>query len=114
MTNFDWSKVSVHEINPLPSQLQSQPDAEPFARLPLTWAAKATAATNTPKAFVWIWLVHRARKTKSNTVSVSNEVLARYGVSSKVKRAALRQLQAAGLISVEYSPGKAPLVTLLR
>jgi hypothetical protein len=46
MTTFDWSKVSVRQLEPLPRQ----GGTEPFALLPLTWAAKAAAAANTPKA----------------------------------------------------------------
>jgi hypothetical protein len=108
MTNFDWSKVSIRQLEPLPPHA-----AEPFAVSRLAWAAKAAAATNTPKALVWIWLVQRARKTKSNTVAMSNEALAQYGISRYTKRRALRQLEAAGLVAIKHLPGKAMIVTLL-
>jgi hypothetical protein len=111
MTNIDWSKVSVRELEPLPPRPRL---IEPFTVVQLVWAAKAAEATNTQKAFVWLWLVQQAHKTKSNTITMSNEVLARYGVSGKVKRSALRQLEAAGLVTVERHLGKAPRVTLLR
>jgi hypothetical protein len=86
----------------------------PFVVLPLSWAAEACAATNCQKAMVWIWLVHRMRKTKSTTVTIPNRALAKYGISRRVKSLALRQLEEAGLISVERRPRKTPLVTLLR
>jgi hypothetical protein len=110
MTTFDWSKVSVRELEP---DLPPQPKSEPFAMLPLAWAAKAAAATNTPKALVWIWLVQQARRTKSNTIAISNEALARYGIGRHTKLRALRQLEAAGLVTLEHHPGKAVVVRLL-
>jgi hypothetical protein len=110
MDSRDWSKVRVREFRPdgLPRKR-----AEPFALLPLGWAAQAAAATNTRRALVWVWLVQQVRRTGSNTVAMSNEALAGYGVSRKMKTLALRQLQEAGLVAVERSPGKAPIVTLL-
>ena len=109
MKEFDWKNVKVRELEPTrPRRI------EPFTIVQLTWAAKAAAATNTQKAFVWLWLVQQAYKTKSETITMSNEVLMRYDVSGKVKRCALRQLEAAGLVTVEHHPGKAPRVTLLR
>jgi len=107
---WDWRNVRVRELQQggLPKK------GEPFAVLTLGWAAKAAAATASPKAMVWIWLVQQARKTGRNSIAVSNEALARYGVSRKVKTAALRQLEAAGLITVKRCVGKAPVVTLLQ
>jgi hypothetical protein len=109
MMAWDWSKIRVRELqrDGLPKK------GEPFVVLSLAWAAKAAAATACPKAMVWIWLVQQARKTRRNTIAMSNEVLARYGVSRKLKAGALRQLEAAGLITVKRCAGKAPLVTLL-
>jgi hypothetical protein len=104
----DWSEVKVREISP------PRRKAEPFAILPLTWAAKAAAATNTVKAMVWLWLAHETRKTGSNTVVVSNEVLAEYGIGRKVKYRALIQLEKAGVITIKRRGRNAPIVRLLR
>jgi hypothetical protein len=109
MTVWDWSKVRVRELK----QERLQSKTEPFAMLPLAWAAKAAAATNSRKAMVWIWIIQEARKTGSDTVVVSNEKLARYGVSRRMKDLALRQLEVSGLITVKRHPGKAPLVRRL-
>jgi hypothetical protein len=103
----DWSKVKVREINPPRRKI------EPFAILPLPWAAKAAAATNTPKSMVWLWLVHEARKTGSNKVAVSNEALAGYGIGRQVKYRALMQLEKANLIAIKRRGRKAPVVQLL-
>jgi hypothetical protein len=102
MTVIDWNKVRVRELNPLRRRRKRS------LCCPLTWAAKAAIATNTPKALVWVWLVQQARRTRSNTVTMSNEVLAKHGISRKVKALALRQLGRAGLITIERRHGKAP------
>jgi hypothetical protein len=108
--SWDWSKVRVREFRQdgLPRKR-----AEPFALLPLSLAARAAAATNTRRALVWVWLVQQARRTGCNAVVMSNEALAGYGVSRKMKALALRQLQEAGLVAVARPAGKAPIVTLL-
>ena len=92
---------------------QPKPTSSTFVKLPLEWAVKATKATGTPRALVWILLQHRAWKTKSRTFSLSNDVLRGCGISRYVKRHALQQLEAAGLITLKQLPGKAPIVTLL-
>jgi hypothetical protein len=107
--DWDWSKVRVRELQ----QDRLPRKGARFAMLSLDWAAKAAAVTNCPKAMVWLWLVQQVRRTKSDTVAMSNEALGKYGVSRKAKNVALRQLEAAGLIAVEQHPGKAPLVSLL-
>jgi hypothetical protein len=86
---------------------------ETFANVPLQWAAKALAATNTRKAMVCVWLIYQAWRTKSPTFVVANRALADCGITPKVKIAALRQLEEAGLIIVEWRPRKSPVVTLL-
>jgi hypothetical protein len=62
---------------------------------------------------VWVWLVHQARKTGKNTISIPNGALAKYGVDRKTKYLALRQYAAAGLIAIEWRPRKTPVATLL-
>jgi DNA-binding FadR family transcriptional regulator len=39
--------------------------------------------------------------------------MAKYGVSREIKRRALRQWEAAGLVAIERGPRKTPIVTLL-
>jgi hypothetical protein len=84
-----------------------------FAVVGLEAAAKACAAVNCPKAMLYLWLVHQTRKTGGRTVAVTNGVLAKYGVSREIKRRALRELEAGGLITIERRSRKTPLVTLL-
>jgi hypothetical protein len=85
-----------------------------FATIELDDAAKACAAVNCQKAIVWIWLQHQSRKTGKRTVTVPNGALAKYGVGRASKYRALRQYEAAGLITIEWRPRKTPLTTLRR
>jgi hypothetical protein len=87
---------------------------DPFVKVPLRWASKAAQATNTAKVMVWIRLLHATWEAKSNTVSLANVRLKKDGVTPWLKRRALHQLEAAGLIRVERPPGKAPVITVIR
>ena len=87
--------------------------AEPFTKVRLAKAAAAYTAMNCPKAMVWLWLLHRSWYTKSLTVAAPNGALAKFGVSRKVKNLALRQLEVAGLVTVERPSRKTPIVTLM-
>jgi hypothetical protein len=71
------------------------------ARLP----GKALAA--------YLILLSRGRCRKSQLVSLSSAALAGYGITRYQKEAALRHLEAAGLIRVDRQNGKNPQVTLL-
>jgi hypothetical protein len=107
-------RIEVETVATGASPNASRQQADPFAVLRLSWAAEASAATNCPKAMVWIWLVHQVRKTKTTTVTIPNRALAKYGISRRVKSLALRQLEEAGLIAVGRRPRKTPVVTVLR
>jgi hypothetical protein len=85
---------------------------KPFALIELDVAAKAFAAASCPKAMVWVWLVHQARKVGKKTVAVPNGALAKYGVDRKTKYLALRQYEAVGLLTVEWRARKTPVATL--
>jgi hypothetical protein len=87
--------------------------ADKFVKVPLWWAEQASKATRTPKAMVWVWLLHLAWAARSNTFRLPNERLKVRGVSRYVKRRALLDLEAAGLIRISKESGKSPTVTLL-
>ena len=86
----------------------------PFAMVSLAAAANAFKVANCRKATLWLWLQHETRKTGNRTVAVPNGALAKYGVSREIKRRALRQWEAAGLIVIKGDLRKTPIVTLLR
>jgi hypothetical protein len=84
-----------------------------FAKVDLEPAARAFVAMNCPKAFVYVWLLHRARVTNNRTVLASNSTLSKYGIGRGTKHRALTDLEAAGVVVVEWRSRKNPLVTLL-
>jgi hypothetical protein len=84
-----------------------------FVKVPLWSAEQASQATRTPKAMAWVWLLHLAWAARSNTFRLPNERLKVRGVSRYVKRRALQDLEAAGLIRISRECGKSPTVTLL-
>lgn len=84
-----------------------------YVQILLQLAAECAKATGTPKAFVWLWLRYEAWNSGGLTISCPDGPMLRHGVSGKVKRQALRRLEAAGLISVQRPPGLAPIVTLI-
>ena len=84
-----------------------------FVQVPLWWAEQAAQATRTPKAMVWVWLLHLAWTSRSKTFRLPSERLRVRGVSHDTKGRALRDLEEAGLIQVVREVGKSPTVTLL-
>jgi DNA-binding HxlR family transcriptional regulator len=85
----------------------------PFIKVPLWWAEAAAKATRMPGMLVLVELLHRSWKAKSLTFPLPNGRLAKHGVSREIKRKKLRDLEAAGLITVERHHGKTPRVTLV-
>jgi hypothetical protein len=86
---------------------------DPFVKVPLWWAEAAAKATRTPRFMVCIELLHASWKAKSLTFPASNRRLEKAGVSREVKRRVLRDLEAAGLITIERRRGCSPRVTLV-
>jgi hypothetical protein len=84
-----------------------------FVKVPLWWAVAASEATRDPAALVWIYLLHASWKEKSMTVPLPNGWLEQHGVGRKTKSRVLRDLEVAGLITVERSSRKSPRVTLV-
>jgi hypothetical protein len=112
----DWTKARLAELEAdvEAHRVPKVKKYDQFAVVNLKEMAAACAATNTHKAFVLVWLRHRARLTSKPSVAVTNVTMAEYGISRYAKARALCQLEAAGLITVERKgPKKTPVVTLL-
>jgi hypothetical protein len=86
---------------------------DPFVDVPLWFAEAASKATKTPALLVCIYLLHTSWKVRSMTFTMPNGWLEARGVSREVKRRVLRDLEAAGLITVERPSRKSPIVTLV-
>jgi len=107
----DWAKRRLAELEAAAPKKRSK--VEPFARVTLREATEAFVAMDCPKAMVWLWLVHKARKTGNRTVTVTTEALSEYRVGRKSKYSALHQLEDAGLIIVDWRSKKNPVATLV-
>lgn len=84
-----------------------------FVKVPLWWAAEAAKATRMPRMLVLVELLYRSWKAKSLTFPLPNGTLEKKGVGREAKRRVLRDLEAAGLVTVDRCHNKAPLVTLV-
>jgi hypothetical protein len=86
---------------------------ELFVKVPLWWATEAAKATGMLKMLVLLELLHRSWKARSLTFPFPNSSLKKTGVGREAKRRILRDLEAAGLITVERRHGKTPMVSLV-
>jgi hypothetical protein len=107
----DWAKQRLAQLHAAAPTKRKKPEL--FVKVPLWWAAKAAKATKTPKALVWVRLLHLAWKAKSLTFPLPNGKLEDNGVSRFAKYRALRELEAAGLIVVERRHGKTVMVSIV-
>jgi hypothetical protein len=108
----DWSEKRLNELEAAaPARRRKRKDA--FIQVPLWWAEQAVRATRTPRALVWLLLLHLSWKARGPTFKLPNGRLVVRGVSRFTKNRALRDLEKAGLIKVVVGRGKSPTVTLL-
>ena len=84
-----------------------------FAMVPLWWIEQAARATENPRAFVLIWLLHLSWRARSLTFPVPNAGIIMRGGNRWAKYRVLNDLEAAGLITVQRRHGKTPIVTLV-
>jgi hypothetical protein len=86
-----------------------------FLKGPVPWPWIETAAKLPGKALaVGLALWRLAGAVKSNAIRLSNAEVEALGIDRNAKSRAIRDLERAGLITVERRPGCAPRVTILR
>jgi hypothetical protein len=103
-------RIEVDVILP-PSRPSRRKQRDTFVKVPLVQAAAITKAVRTPKAMVGLVLLYEAWADKGKTFTLSNKKLAAYGVTHDTKRRALMEMEAAGLITVERSKQRSPIIT---
>jgi hypothetical protein len=63
---------------------------------------------------VYLAIHYETAVTRSRTVELGNHILrAHWNIRADAKRRGLQSLQRAGLVTVEYLPGRNPVVTML-
>jgi hypothetical protein len=116
MSPFDLNKFRSRRPRTTTPPKARAPKSKDRPFVMLDYARTLAAAgqlRNAPLA-VLLELAHQSFKTHRNTVPLSNVRFRSVGVSPDAKVRALRQLEAVGMISVDWRGGsKTPLVTLL-
>jgi hypothetical protein len=106
-------QTAVIGVKPKTGRQPKRARAEPFLNITLrAVAAGAGVLRGTKQYLVWLYIHHRVWADKSDTVTVANRTLESWGVGKREKRKALKLLEEAGLVSVEWRTRRSPLVTL--
>jgi hypothetical protein len=74
---------------------------EPFVIAPVKDLTKVAADLDSWPLLVWLFLLYLARVQNTESVTVTNQELAKWGIDRHVKRRTLERLEAAGRIRVE-------------
>jgi hypothetical protein len=107
----EWAKKRIRELQA--ARPVKRKKADSFVKVPLWWAEAAAKATRTPKALVWVELLHVSWKTGRQTFPLPCGKLKKRGVTRETRRRALHELELAGLIKVAWRHGKTPTVTIV-
>ena len=84
-----------------------------FVMLPYAQTMRVAGKVKSSAALaVMVELAYQVFKTHKSEVVLSNAMLRSVGISHKVKLRALRQLEAAGMVAVDWKARKSPLVTV--
>ena len=86
---------------------------EKFVKFPIYWAVAVAKATRSPTTLVLVHMLLCAWRASGLSFPLSNAWLEQHGVSRDVKRRVLRDLEEAGIITVERAGSKSPVVTLV-
>jgi hypothetical protein len=81
--------------------------------VPLAWLSAASKLPGKAVLAVGLALWFEAGRRRSNTVTLTSAILARFGVNRKGKYRGLASLEQAGLIEVVRVPRRNPVVTIL-
>jgi hypothetical protein len=111
MDDLPWHVRRRQELEAAAPVRRKQLDA--FVKLPLWWAEAVAKAARSPALVVAVELLRLRWKTGRSTFPLPNARLRKKGVSREVKLRVLRDLERAGLVTVEWPPRKAPVVTLV-
>jgi hypothetical protein len=107
----DWAKQRLAELETrAPVKRAKKEDV--FVTIPLWFAAVAAEATRSPALLVVVYVLYCGWKAKGQSFVLPNGWLERRAVTRWVKCRALRKLEEAGLITVEWRGRKSPRITI--
>jgi CRP-like cAMP-binding protein len=114
MSDLDRRQAELEaQLAALPARGRKKSVTEHFAIVPLSLAKRAAAATGNAQVLVYVYLLYLCRYKKTDTVKLTNRDLQLLGISKEVKRRALLNLEAEGLIRVSRSNNRSPEATVL-
>jgi hypothetical protein len=105
-------RIEVETITPAaPRRRKVTKLAETWAQIPHHRGLQLAKEVGNPVLAVLLALEAAIHKERSNQVELSNDLLRMYKIRRQAKTEGLRQLAAAGVVSVEWRDRKAPTVT---
>jgi hypothetical protein len=102
--------VKTLDTPSVPAKAKQRSQEPPFAKVPLWCAEEMAKASKSPAVIVCVRLLYLSWKTKSQTVTLSNDG----GINRNSKERVLRHFEAAGLVRAKRRNGQSPRVTILR
>lgn len=105
--------IEIVPVEPKGVGRERKKHVEPFVKVPLWWIKAAARQARSPATLVLVELLYRSWKARSPTFPLPNTRLTKLGASREIKRRVLRDLEQAGLITVERPSRKSPIVTLV-
>lgn len=113
------SGITERRLHFRPTQGQlvaaDRPQSDGFIKgpLPLSWMTQAAQMPGkTLQVALALWFLCGLQKT--NSVTLASKTAERFGISRDAKYEAIDRLVKAGLVTVQQTPGKAPVVTLVK
>jgi hypothetical protein len=92
---------------------QPKRQRQQFVMVPWPWIKRLKGARLPASHMVGYLILYQSWRMKGRPVAVSSVALRPFGVTRWAKWRALGELERLGLIRVQKSPGRAPLVTVL-
>jgi hypothetical protein len=113
---WDWSRGAQYyvEVDQGEEVERERARDHKFVKVKMRLAIEAAAATNCKRLLVWLWLLGRAFERHTDTVIASSTLLEQIGVTRRTKNRALRDLEKAGLIRVDWRNWRNPTATIVR
>jgi hypothetical protein len=111
---WDWSPGAQYyvEVDQGEEVERTRKRDHKFVKVKMRLAIEGAAATNCKRLLVWLWLLERVFDRHTDTVTASNTLLQQIGVDRYTKNRALRDLEKAGLIRVDWRNRRNPIVTV--
>jgi hypothetical protein len=81
--------------------------------IPLNWLSTASGLPGKAPLAVALAIWFERGRRKSNTIILTTAIIKRFGVGRKAKYTGLQALEAAGLIEVQRTPRRNPIVRVL-